>query len=141
MRQVTPDLPSATDLADVRQAFIDPAIEIQSLRRAAVLVERVRQDGAEPDPRLDEIASGLRTLQRAAAAGRWVHHSAIERLRTVLANVAGPTSCAQTASVYELLRCNAIVETGELLGRLAVAEPKLAPPTPLIAPRLRRPQQ
>ena len=98
--------------------YIDLRDEAPALRRAAVLLERVRQDGAEHDSDFEALHAGIAAMQRAAVAGRQVHSSAIGRMEAVLVRIT-PLSCSRDSSIYDLLRCNALVETRELLARLA----------------------
>ena len=100
------------------RSFIDPRDEAPALRRAAVLLERVRQDGGERDSDFEALHAGIGAMQRAAAAGRQIQSSAIGRMEALLARII-PPSCSRDGSLYELLRWNALVETRELLGRLA----------------------
>ena len=112
------------------RTFINPGDEAPALRRAAVLLERIRQDEGNPAD-FAELEAGVAAMQRAAAAGRLVHHSALERMLSTLARLA-PQSCARGAKISEIVRCNALTETRELLGRLARAKP-----APAGAPRHR----
>ena len=97
------------------RSLIDPRNEVRALRRAAVLLERVRQDEAARDPELDRLQAGIGTIQRAAADGRAIDPSAIDRMMTLLARVAPDD--------HDLVRRNALGETRELLERLARPEP------------------
>ena len=99
-------------------SFIDPRHEGPALRRAAILLERVRQDGGGRDSDFEALRAGIGAMQRAAAAGRGVHSSAIGRMEELLARIA-PPSPSRKAGVYELLRYDAFAETRELLRRLA----------------------
>lgn len=120
-------------LACMAATFIDPRNESPALRRAAVLLERVRQDGEAADCDFEALEAGIGAMRRAAAAGRLIHHSAIDRMETLLARLTPPFPCPSSASVYQLLRCNALAETRELLQRLACSEPTHVPtPEPLV---------
>lgn len=99
------------------RTFIDPRDEAPALRRAAILLERVRQDGGASDSGFEALQAGVDAMRRAAASGRTVHHSAIDRLAAELGRIAR-ASDAREQSVYELLRSNALVETCELVERL-----------------------
>jgi len=99
-------------------SFIDPRDEAPALRRAALLLERVHEDGSERDSDFETLRAGIEAMLRAAAAGRKVHDSAIGRMEVVLARIA-PPSCSHDASIHDIVRCNALVETRELLWRLA----------------------
>ena len=105
------------------RTFLDPRDEAPALRRAAVLLERVRQDGG--DTAFAELEASIAAMRRAAAAGRLVHHSALDRMSSTLARIA-PQSCASGASIGEIVRANALTETRELLGRLKRSTPVLA---------------
>ncbi|HEX6098718.1 MAG TPA: hypothetical protein VF432_20550 [Thermoanaerobaculia bacterium] len=107
----------------MRRAFFDPRREDAALRRAAVLLERIRQDGGGET--YAELQASIDTMRRAAAAGRMVHRSAIERVTSLLARLE-PLSCGRGASVGDLVRCNAIAETRELIQRLAFPRPGAA---------------
>ena len=102
-------------LSAMIRTFLDPRDEAPALRRAAVLLERVRQDGG--DAAFAELEACVAAMRRAAAAGRLVHHSALDRMTSTLARIA-PQSCARGASIDEIVRSNALTETRELLGRL-----------------------
>ncbi|HEX6641060.1 MAG TPA: hypothetical protein VF215_08095 [Thermoanaerobaculia bacterium] len=97
------------------RTFFEPRDEEPALRRAALLLERVREDGGDPD--FAELETSIAIMRRAAAAGRLVHHSALDRMAATLARTA-PQSCARGASIGEIVRCNALTETREILGRL-----------------------
>lgn len=99
------------------RTFIDPRDEAPALRRAAILLERVRQDGGARDSDFEALQAGVDAMRRAAASGRTIHHSAIDRLATVLGRISS-SSDARDRSVPELLRSNALVETCELVERL-----------------------
>lgn len=98
------------------RTFLNPRDEAPALRRAAILLERARQDGANED--FAEMQAGVATMQRAAAAGWLVHHSAVDRMIATLSRMT-PLSCGRDASIEEVVRCNALTETRELLFRLA----------------------
>lgn len=99
------------------RTFIDPRDEAPALRRAAILLERVRQDGGARDSDFEALQAGVDAMRRAAASGRTIHHSAIDRLATVLGRIS-TSSNARDRSVYELLRSNALLEACELVERL-----------------------
>lgn len=99
--------------------FIDPGDEAPALRRAAVLLERVREDGGARDSELSLLQTGIVEMQRAASDGRAIQPSAIDRLTDVLARVAPQASCPRDASIEDLVRWNALAETRELLSRLS----------------------
>lgn len=101
------------------RAFIDPRDEAPALRRAAALLERVREDGGARDSELTLLQDGIVEIQRAAAAGRPIRPSAIDRLTGVLARVPAPASCPRDASIEDLVRWNALAETREVLVRLS----------------------
>lgn len=105
-----------TDIAPKLRTLIDPGREAPALRRAAVLLERVRQDGGGSD--IAELEAGVAAMRRAAAAGRLVHYSALDRMTAMLARIA-PLPCVGGAGVGEIVRCNALTETRELLARLS----------------------
>lgn len=105
------------------RTFIDPRDEAPALRRAGVLLERVRQDGG--DAAFAELEASVAAMRRAAAAGRLVHRSALDRMTSMLARIA-PQSCGRGASIGEIVRSNALAETRELLGRLRRSRPALA---------------
>jgi hypothetical protein len=100
------------------RTFLDPRDEAPALRRAAILLERALEDGA--DEEFAELQAGVATLQRAAAAGRLVHHSAIDRMIATLSRLV-PLSCGRGASIGQIVRCNALMEARELLDRLAAS--------------------
>ena len=102
-------------LSRMIRTFLDPRDEAAALRRAAILLERAREDGADED--FAELEASVATMQRAAAAGRLVHHSAVDRMIATLARMA-PQSCSRDASIDQVIRCNALTETRELLFRL-----------------------
>ena len=106
------------------RTFFDPRKEAPALRRAAALLERVREDGGGET--YAELEAGIDALRRAAAAGRLVHHSALERVRVLLERLA-PLSCARGANMDEIVRCNAIAETRELIRRLTHPRPAAEP--------------
>ncbi len=110
-------------LTSMAGVFIDPRDEIPALWRAAVLLRRVSEDGGGADPDLQALEAGVSTLRRAAAAGRLIHHSAIDGLGEVLARVNLPAASPVSARLYELLRWNALTETRELLRRLDRTRP------------------
>ena len=122
-------------LAGMETTFIDPRDEAPALRRAALLLERVRQDGIVVDSALEELGAGIASMQRAAAAGRLIHYSAIDRMEALLVRLTPPFQCRSDASVYELLRCNALAETGELLQRFrsSMAPSVKTPESPVYA--------
>jgi hypothetical protein len=99
-------------------AYIDPSGEMFALRRAAVLLKRIRQDSGDADPRLGALEAGVCAIQRAALAGRLIHPSAMERLNAVLGDIAVPSASAAAATVSELLVRNALAETRDILRRL-----------------------
>lgn len=99
--------------------FIDPRDEGPALRRAAMLLEHVREDAPALDPRLEELVAGIGTLQRAAAAGRTVHISALARLRAVLADATPVVAPPAGGRAEELVRWNTFAELRELFRRLA----------------------
>lgn len=104
-------------MTSMARTFIDPRDEAPALRRAAILLERVRQDGGARDSDFEALQAGVDAMRRAAASGRTIHHSAIDRLATVLGRISS-SSNARDRSVYELLRSNALLETCELVERL-----------------------
>ncbi|HEX6095895.1 MAG TPA: hypothetical protein VF432_06190 [Thermoanaerobaculia bacterium] len=105
------------------RTFLDPRDEAPALRRAAVLLERVREDGG--DTAFAELQASVATLRRAAAAGHLVHHSALDRMTSTLTRIA-PQSSTRGASIGDIVRSNALTETRELLGRLRRSKPALA---------------
>lgn len=107
-------------LSSMGRTFLDPRDESPALRRAAALLERVRQDGGEDG--FAELEAGVAAMRRAAAAGRLVHASALDRMTSTLARIA-PRSCTGEASIEQIVRCNALTETRELLGRLRRSKP------------------
>ena len=96
------------------EPFLDPRDEGPALRRAALLLERVRQDGGSD---IADLGAIVATMRRAAAAGRLVHHSALDQMTATLARLASQP-CGG-ASIGEIIRCDALTETGELLARLS----------------------
>lgn len=100
------------------RTFLDPRDEAPALRRAAILLERARQDGS--DENLAELEASVATMRRAATAGRLVHHSALDRMMATLLRIP-PRSCGRDASTDDIIRCNALTETREVLFRLAAA--------------------
>jgi hypothetical protein len=120
VREITSGDTERSDVAVMSQTFIDPHTEAPALRRAAVLLERVRQDGGGSE--IAELEASVATMRRAAAAGRLVHHSALDRMSAVLARIA-PQPCGRGTSVGEIVRCNALTETRELLLRLSRPKP------------------
>jgi hypothetical protein len=113
---ITSRLSRRTEFGDMSTMLIDPRDEMAAIRRAAVLLERVRQDGKGRDPDVEVLLRGIATLQSAAAAGRGLQFSAIAEMKAVLARTTLPSMRERTG--YELLRWNAIVDSRELLGRL-----------------------
>jgi hypothetical protein len=111
---VSPIWPILTKMA---RTFIDPRDEAPALRRAAILLGRVRQDGGARDSDLETLQAGVDAMRRAAASGRTIHHSAIDRLATVLGRISSSSS-ERDRSVYGLLRSNALLESCELVERL-----------------------
>jgi len=107
-------------------AFIDPRDETPALWRAAILLRRVSEDAGGADPELQALEAGVGAMRRAAAAGRLIHHSAIERLEAVLGRVNPPAAPPIHATLCELLRWNALAEMRELLRRLGRARPAAA---------------
>lgn len=101
------------------QTFIDPRQEGPALRRAAVLLERARQDSG--DFETAELEAAIATMRRAAAAGRLVHYSALDRMAAMLVHLA-PQPCGRDAGLGEIVRRNALAETRELLLRLSRPE-------------------
>ena len=100
------------------RTFFDPRDEAPALRRAAILLERARQDGS--NEHLAELEASVATMRRAATAGRLLHHSALDRMLATLSRL--PVhSCGHDASIDDIIRCNALTETRELLFRLARA--------------------
>lgn len=83
-----------------------------------MLLERARQDGA--DAELVKLQASVATLRRAAVAGWLVHHSAVDRMIATVSRMAAE-SCGRGASIDEIIRCDALTETRELLSRLAAA--------------------
>lgn len=124
-RRSQPQASLGAILIRVARPFIDLSNEAPALRRAAVLLERVRQDGGRRDPDLEELQAGIDAMRRAAAAGRQVHDSAIGRIEAVLARVEMPARCSHDDSVYDLLRCNALVETREIVRRVTRVEARV----------------
>jgi len=118
VRAITVAGPDATDRVPMMRTFLDPRDEAPALRRAAILLERARQDGS--DENLAELEASVATMRRAAAAGRLVHHSALDRMLATLLRIPSQ-SCGHDASIDEVIRCNALSETRELLFRLAAA--------------------
>ena len=99
-------------------AFIDPRDETPALRRAAVLLARVREDAGGGDSSVAALQEGIGAMQRAAKAGLKVPSSAIAGMEVVLEQVVPPAPSSD-GSVSDLVRCNALIETRELLARLA----------------------
>lgn len=71
-------------LPDVVRTFIHPHDEEPALRRAAVLLERVRRDGGLRDAGFLELEAVVDAMRRAAAHSRAIHHSAIDRLASCM---------------------------------------------------------
>lgn len=117
MAGITSRFACPADRDGMARIFIDPRGEAPALRRAALLLERVRQDGGAPDSDFEALQAGVDAMRRAAASGRTIHHSAIDRLATVLGRISTSAN-ARDRSVYELLRSNALLETCELVERL-----------------------
>jgi hypothetical protein len=63
--------------------FIDLTSELAALRRAALLLERVRRD-VGTCAELDSLECGIAAMRRAAASGCLVHESAADRLLALL---------------------------------------------------------
>jgi len=102
----------------MERVFIRPRDEAPAIRRAAILLERVREDGGARESEIESIQAGLGTMQRAAEAGRSIPVAAIDRLEAALARVSVPPDATDGANVHDLVRANAIEETRELLSRL-----------------------
>ena len=85
-----------------------------ALRRAAMLLERVRQDAIGREPVLEELEAGVSAIRRAVAAGHSVHSSAVERLSSLLVCI--PSAPAPDLSAR--VRRSVLAEVGEVLGRL-----------------------
>jgi hypothetical protein len=100
--------------------FIDAREEGPALRRASILLERLRQDDDARDQDIVTLEAGVCAIRRAVLAGRLVHSSAIERLEALLDRIAPVVSDDRR----DLLRYNAIVETRELLHRLTAGHPR-----------------
>ena len=100
------------------RVFIRPRDEAPAIRRAAILLERVREDGGVRESEIEPIQAGLGTMKRAADAGRSIPAAAIDRLEAALDRVSFPPVATDGANVHELVRANAIEETRELLSRL-----------------------
>lgn len=98
--------------------FIDVRGEAPALRRASILLERLREDSGAMDRDIAALEAGICAMRRAVLAGQLVHSSAIERLGALLDRVA-PAAADDPA---DLLRFDAIVETRELLRRLSAPQ-------------------
>jgi hypothetical protein len=99
------------------RTFVDLQQEAPALRRAAVLLERVREDAAPDDVEIELLVSEVMAMQRAAARGRKVHSSAIHCAEAALERFA-PRVSGAPPSVRNVIRWNAVVESQELLRRL-----------------------
>lgn len=99
--------------------YINLREEAPALRRAEVLLERIRQDAPEPDPELDALRAGIAIIHRAAANGRNVDLFTLDRMRRVLARIASVPPFSRETVTRGLVRSSALNETRELLTRLA----------------------
>jgi hypothetical protein len=99
------------------RVFVRPRDEAPAIRRAAILLERVREDGGARESEIEPIQAGLGTMQRAAEAGRSIPAAAVVRLEAALDRVSVPVA-TDGANVHDVVRANAIEETRELLSRL-----------------------
>lgn len=104
--------------ATMERTFIDLREEASALRRVSVLLERLREDVGARNSDLEELQAGVDSMRRAAAAARTIHPSAIDRMATVLRRISASAD-ARDGSVCQLVRSNALLETRELLDRLA----------------------
>jgi hypothetical protein len=126
VRIITANAISMIHLGSMSTNLIDATREIGSLRRAAILLERVRQDGAAD---LETLSAGVSTIQRLTCSGCPIHRAAIQHLQAVLCRMApAATPPPIGRPVGEILRWNALVETRDLLDRLSRASrvPSLA---------------
>ena len=99
---------------------IDPRRESTALRRVALLMERLRQDG-HGDPELSALQSEVDVLSRAAAAGETVRRSRVLQLGKSLAGRGAPEGALRAqASTAELLRWSIFREMDEILRRLSL---------------------
>ena len=105
--------------------WIDASEEYGSLRRAANLLERARQDGWS-DPELDALSAGVSAIRRLTADGRLIPRVTIEQLAGKLARVTPLPDATQEGDVSLLVQSNALVETQELLQRLARSDGRAA---------------
>lgn len=100
-------------------AVVDPRHESNALRRVALLLERLRQDGLGSDPDLALVRSGIDALRRAATDGHSVQRATVSELA---ANIAARVALLPRGrSVSEIVRSSVFVETDELLRRLAAS--------------------
>lgn len=99
------------------RTFVDLQNEAPALRRAAVLLERVREEATPDDVGIELLVSEVVAMQRAAARGRKVHSSAIECAEAALERFAPRVSVAPP-TVRNVIRWNAVVETQEVLRRI-----------------------
>ena len=99
--------------------MLDPRAEAPALRRAAILLQRACEGGADED--FAALLSGVAAMQRAAAAGLLVDHDGVDRMRATLSGMA-PLSCGRGSSMEHIVRCNAMTEMRDLLIRLAACE-------------------
>lgn len=99
-------------------SLIYPGEEASALRRAALLLERVTEDGASADAEIDLLRTVVGRMQRAVETGQPLLHSTIERMERMLARLASHPAGVQRTGVHELVRRNALAETRELLARM-----------------------
>lgn len=98
--------------------FVDPREETPALRRAALLLERLVEDGDGAEPELESLEAGVAAMLRFAAEGRFVPRSALMRLESIVVRLTEGPECPACTTTCEILRCNALAETRELLRRL-----------------------
>ncbi len=114
-------------------SFLAPHDAAPTLRRAALLLARVRQDGgANAD--LEALEEGMARLCRSVAENRLIGRKDIDRVTGALARVYPTLASPGAETVYDLVLQNALTATREVLGRLHRSQR-----TPTRTPAAKRP--